>query len=152
MYDSFHKIVATCLIAFLLMSGLFAFGTTGCSGVTDLFDVDIPNGTKERYIDSGATSLHLYDVDATAPVTDTPVQSGTLLQHTLPQGCTLSWDVQAIDPVDYQFWLSQDITITYDSDLFRCNSTYHCHYDGGLYTATLNGSVYEVPVICNSVL
>lgn len=126
------------------------FALAGCTGATDFFESAVPDGALENYANSGATGLHLYDQNAVNPVTVTPSVSDVYIEHPLAQGCTMSWNVQAIDPVDYQFWLSQPMTITYDANLFSCNATYRCRYNGATAPAVLNGSIYDVPVTCEA--
>lgn len=123
----------------------------GCSSSSGFFESIVPPGARQNYEASGANTLHFRDINALLPTTVNATVGITTVTHSLSQGCNMTWDVQVIDPIDYTFWLTQNIIITYDASLFSCGASFRCMYNGITASAVQTGLTWDVPVICEQI-
>ena len=78
------------------------------------------------YVLAGGNSMELTQSDAIGALTTVQATvEGTSFVFSLPD-CTVKYDVQKKDPVDYIFWLTQPLTINYDPTVLTCANINSC--------------------------
>ena len=128
------------LIFLTLLSGCGLFNNSEPEPitVTSTIPADI-------YTIAGGNSLELTQSDAVgALITVQATVEGTSFVFSLPD-CTVKYDVQKKDPIDYIFWLTQPLTINYDPTVLTCANINSCvlsaasvSMTGTLVTATFS--------------
>ena len=127
------------LVFSILLSGCSLFNDPEPITVTSTIPVDVYNiagGTGLELTQSGAVGL-LTSLQATV--------EGTSFVFIFP-ACKISYDVQARDPIDYLFWLSQPLTINYDPNIVMCGNVATCRIDP--LSVSMNGTIATATFSC----
>ena len=112
------SILAICLLIVFI---------TGCSSSNDPEPITTTSTIPaDIYVLAGGNSMELTQSDAVGALTTVQATvEGTSFVFSLPD-CTVKYDVQKKDPIDYIFWLTQPLTINYDPTVLTCANINSC--------------------------
>ena len=107
----------------------------GCTGVAQMFDLDISPDARTAYENAGGTDIVLTDVNAINTVTINPAVLGTSFVVPLAS-CDASIDMAVKTPGDEDFWLAQSVTLNYDPSNLVCGTRYTINWSAAMVGTT----------------
>jgi hypothetical protein len=118
------------------------FLLVGCSGGVEPITETSTNPV-DIFTAAGITDVTLTQTDGVALTPQLASIEGTSFVIYL-DGCKLSYDVAAKDPVNHLFWLSQSVTVWFDTSTMVCNVPRSC----SVGTVEIIGTTVEAGFTC----
>lgn len=117
-------------IVFIAVCFLAALPLVSCTGQFDLgFNVSgiVPPTAAQEFEATGGNTVHITDMDAVNSVTVTTTRdANNNVIFPLACGNNMTWTVQGLDPVNYDYWIAKTIVVTFDANKFLCGQTWRC--------------------------